>query len=328
MAALLREFETLREKTVELSWCQKCWWEHDTLAFSDWILVDAWYRSRCLELPEAGEALVPCLDMVNHSSAPNAYYQQTSDNSVSLLLRPDVNLEKGSEITISYGSSKSAAEMLFSYGFIDAESTVKGLVLPLNPFSDDPLGKAKIAAFKGPPVLRVFEGEGTVRWESPFVFLMCLNEEDGLEFKVLQQTDGSRSQLRVFWQDSDVTESTDTFETLISGHALKDVFALRVVALLQDRVSQQLERLFESQHAVDLIQSLPSDSITASDRLSAISQLREVETGLLESAFELLDEQKNELLQNGNVLRYLGSMDGVHEPRAEDEEANEEEDFS
>ena len=74
----------------------------------------------------------------------------SSSNGVSLVMRPDKILEVGSEITISYGDVKSEAEMLFSYGFIDEQSIRKSLVLTLEPFPDDPLGKAKAAAFRGP----------------------------------------------------------------------------------------------------------------------------------------------------------------------------------
>jgi len=115
VAALGREFELLREKTTNIPWCNKCWWDDELLTICDWILIDALWRSRSLELPNAGEAMVPCLDMANHSSVPNAYYEETSDNSVALLLRPDVKVEVGAEITISYGTSKTPAEMLFSY---------------------------------------------------------------------------------------------------------------------------------------------------------------------------------------------------------------------
>ena len=288
MAVLLTEFDRLLEKTAEISWCQKCWWEDETLKFSDWLLVDAWYRSRSLELPKAGESMVPCLDMANHSCEPNGYYEQTSNGNVVLLLRPDVTLDSGSEITISYGTSKSEAEMLFSYGFIDELSTIHGMALNLEPFPDDPLGKAKAASFIGPPVVRISLEQNSVRWDGPFLFLMCLNEEDGLEFRVLQQTDGSRSHLRVFWQGSDVTNSTNTFESLVSDHELKDVFQLRVVALLQDRLREQLERLNESEN---IAQSLAHISDITQNLQKAALQLRKSERMILEKAFAAVDEQ-------------------------------------
>jgi hypothetical protein len=286
MSALLREYENLREKTVGIPWCYKCWWENETLDFPDWVLLDAWYRSRSLELPKAGESMVPCLDLANHSFSANAYYEQNSNDSVTLLLRPDMRLEVGVEVTISYGTSKSAAEMLFSYGFIDEDIETHAVVLPLEPFGDDPLGKAKLAAFAGRPVVRISLVEGKIEWESAFLFLMCLNEEDGLDFKVLQQNDGSRSQLRVFWQGADVTEQTTNFEALVSHHDLEEVFKLRVVALLHDRIRQQLERLYESE---DVVQTL---AVLVNERCqSAALQLRKAETGLLEEAFTAVEVQ-------------------------------------
>jgi SET domain len=286
LAALLGEFEALHEKTATISWCQKCWWDDEALELGDWILVDAWYRSRCVELPTFGECMIPVLDMVNHSSEPNAYYEHTATNGVSLLMRPNKLLEVGSEITISYGETKSEAEMLFSYGFIEEQSTKKTLVLTLEPFPDDPLGKAKIAAFAEPPLLRVFAEQDTVRWECPFLYFMLLNEEDGLDFRTLQQTDGSRSHLKVFWQGTDVTDATDTFESLTSDHPLSDVFKLRAIVLLQDRIRQQLERLYETEDAVKCV----VDTLLARpDRRSNAMFLRESERLTLEQAFEAAD---------------------------------------
>lgn len=231
--------------------------------------------------------MIPCVDMVNHSSEPNSYYEPTAEG-ISLLLRPDVKLDIGAEITISYGTSKSEAEMLFSYGFIDEGSIEKGLTLTLEPFDDDPLGKAKAVAFARPPIVRIVDQEGAFQWESPFLYLMCLNEEDGLEFRVLQQTDGSRSQLKVFWQGSDVTDATDDFESLVSDHELKDVFKLRVVALLQDRIRQQLERLYESE---DMVQSLAGTALVTLQSQGSALQLRRSEAVILEKTFAVVDMQ-------------------------------------
>ncbi|KUJ18403.1 SET domain-containing protein [Mollisia scopiformis] len=322
MASLLREYEGLREATVEIPWCKKYWWDYDSFQLNDWILLDAWYRSRCLELPNTGESMIPCVDMVNHHSRANSYYEPTSDG-VALLLRPNKKVDIEEEISISYGTSKSEAEMLFSYGFIDEDSNKKGLTLTLEPLLDDPLGKAKAAAFKKPPTVRVSEDQGALCWESPFLYLMCLNEEDGLEFKVLQQTDGSRSQLRVFWQGSDVTNATDNFESLTANHELKDVFKLRAVALLQDLTREQLGRLHESE---DMVQSLAGTAFASPQSQGNALQLRQSETVILENMFGVLEMQKNKLLESDAVLRYLGSMED--EERPEPGATNDEEDFS
>ena len=117
---------------------------------------------------------------------------------------------------------------------------------------------------------------------------MCLNEEDGLEFKVLQQVDGSRGQLRVFWQGSDVTDATHNFDSLTSDHPLKDVFRLRTIAMLQDRIQHQLECLYESEEA---IQALGSTALVSQDRYKSALQLRKSEISTLEQAFKDTDNE-------------------------------------
>jgi len=251
-----------------------------------------------------------------------------------------MQLPSGSEVTISYGTSKTEAEMLFSYGFIDEKSTAQGMTLTLEPFPNDPLGEAKVAAFSGAPTIRIFDIENSLRWESPFSYFLCLNEEDGLDFRVLQQTDGSRSQLKVFWHGADVTDATENFEALIKDQELKDVFQLRVVALLQARIQEQLERLYESE---DTVESLSSMTIVVTEHQTNATKLRKSETAILEKFYEALDtevspltalsickfidstSQKNKLLSSDIVLQYLGSME-EEEPGTE--ETNEEEDFS
>jgi hypothetical protein len=173
---------------------------------------------------------------------------------------------------------------------------------------------------------------------------MLLNEEDGLEFRMLQQTDGLRSHLKVFWLGSDVTDATSTFESLISHHPLRDVFKLRAIALLQDRIRQQLERLYESDNEVELVADTP---LVGPDRRSNAIFLRKSERLTLEKAFATADTQvsvapvitdhlsransskKNELLESEVVLRYLGSMDGDIKPEGEETNSDEaQDDFS
>jgi hypothetical protein len=67
--------------------------------------------------------MAPVLDMANHSHSQTAYYDEDDEDNVVLLSRPGMEISIGDEVTISYGE-KSPAEMIFSYGFIDRESTV------------------------------------------------------------------------------------------------------------------------------------------------------------------------------------------------------------
>jgi len=73
------------------------------ITFDDWMQVDAMYRSRALEFPGVGDAMVPCVDMANHASgdATAALYETDEDGNGLLLLREGKNIQKGGEITIT-----------------------------------------------------------------------------------------------------------------------------------------------------------------------------------------------------------------------------------
>jgi hypothetical protein len=298
MSALTEEFEQFREKSSEISFWNDLLWSDETVSLRDWILADAWYRSRCLELPRSGLAMVPVVDMVNHSPRPTAYYEENDKDEALLLIRPGNTLSTGDEITISYGESKSAAEMLFSYGFIDQAAVGAHIRLPIRPFPDDPLAKAKLHIFEGTPTVEVTRVEGSVSWASSFVFLMCLNEEDGLGFRLLQEVNGDQ-QLRVFWQDEDVTAKVQSLESLIQTHALHDVFRLRAVTVVQELVSTQLESLGEGFSQED-IEALTARGMFRRECATAASVLRDLERGILESAIEALEDQVG-----GHVYRSL-----------------------
>ncbi|KAK4225327.1 hypothetical protein QBC38DRAFT_368954 [Podospora fimiseda] len=321
ISALDSEFEVVREASGDIPSYHELLWEHHTVSFQDWIRLDAIYRSRCLQLPRSGESMVPCIDMINHSAAPSAYYDENSNDQVLLLLRPGTSISQGDEVTISYGDAKSAAEMLFSYGFIDSNSTADSLVLPLRPFPDDPLAKAKLVAFGEAPKVHVARENGTIRWDSRFAHLMCVNEEDGLEFRVLQDTDGGR-QLRVFWRDEDVTDQTANFADLGETHPFPEVMQLRVVTVVLECIQTQLERLESCQ---------PSDTVSSSlreDCSKAGILLRQIEAKLLKDAIEVLEKERDSLMEAENVVAYLGSMETAELDLVGEEASNEADDFS
>lgn len=289
MSALTREFDEMREKSSEI----ECWdvalWDSGLVRLLDWYRVDALYRSRVLELPKSGPSMVPCIDMANHSTQANAYYEENNKDEVVLLLRPGSEAKKGGEISISYGSEKSAAEMLFSYGFIDSTPTTQSLTLPLRPFVDDPLGKAKAHIFTAVPVAQIKEVDGKVGWKSPFAYLMSVNEEDGLEFKIAQETDGSQA-LKMFWQEEDVSARADSFETLVADHPLCDVFKLRANMVLHERLQENLEQICEPLPYGDAIDELLAAGIDQAIFANG-QELRRIEKGLMERAIAALLEQ-------------------------------------
>jgi hypothetical protein len=289
LSVLENEFEELREKSSHLVFWNTLFWEHEAVALSDWILVDAWYRSRCLELPVSGDSMVPVLDMVNHSHEPTAYYEQGSDGDVQLFPRSGTNVVKAGEITISYGAGKPAAEMLFSYGFIDTQTAGRALTLPVEPLEDDPLAKAKLHLFKQPGVVKLFEQDGVWKWQSPFAFLVCLNEEDGLDFRVLQDTQGNR-QLKLFWQGEDATAQTQNLEDLLGSHPMCQVIRLRVITIILERVAAQLENV-KLDISEDDVRPLLEDGTIRQEIFDSAQCLRELEVGDLEKAIEMLENE-------------------------------------
>lgn len=103
--SLYQEYENLRKSTAHITWCKNCWWDEvdGILTFDDWKQVDAMYRSRALEFPGIGDAMVPCVDMANHASGRStvALYESDDSGNGLLLVRPNHDLSENEEITIT-----------------------------------------------------------------------------------------------------------------------------------------------------------------------------------------------------------------------------------
>lgn len=306
LASLDQEFESVRLLSSELPYWQAYLWEREAAKVEDWALLDAWYRSRCLELPQSGHSMVPCLDLANHSREPNAFYDQTGGGDAVLLPRPGGVTDGGGEITISYGGSKSAAEMLFSYGFIDENSINSEMTLPFQASQDDPLAQAKLHVYEGSPTVRLIRTNGIMGWDSPFVHLAVLNEEDGLEFRIQQDMSGDR-QLRVFWQEEDVTSQASEFERLTESHPLSSVFRLRAVAMLEEMVTGQLQSI----HNSSIAGTDPSGGSPGfrADCAHAAKTLRETETLLLSDTLADFGHQVGYTTRQGFRGKMMGGSD-------------------
>jgi hypothetical protein len=119
-------------------------------------------------------------------------------------------------------------------------TTAKVMFLDLDIPDDDPLRPAKIYVSTSAPGFRIYEKEDRVEWESDYIWLTVINEEDGLDFKVRQTTDGKR-EIEAFWKEREL-DTTKLREHLEEDPAW-DVFQLRATVLLQDRVETQIETL-------------------------------------------------------------------------------------
>jgi hypothetical protein len=288
ITSLEKEFENLRVKTESIPWCRQYWWDVETgrLTFEDWKVVDALYRSRALDLPGTGHAMVPCVDMANHASGEDtvALYETDERGNAVLQLRPTKGLKTGDEVTITcvipissffarcnqqlkltghrYGDEKGASEMIFSYGFVeDTMKDARQLFLPLNVPGDDPLKLAKKAFCKDAPGVRLFAHAGKsardeptywplTGWESPFIWWSCVNEEDGLHFELLQTQQGDQ-ELRASWKDTELGLSSSTeltsLKNMLEKDSLWDLFQLRATVMLQEKLFRQLSLLEDTE---------------------------------------------------------------------------------
>jgi len=302
--SLLREYEMLRTATESIAWCSTYWWNEDTgkLMFDDWMRVDAMYRSRALEFPGVGDCMMPCVDMANHAAgdATVAFYETDKDGNGLLLLREGKTVVPGDEVTITYGDDKGACENIFSYGFLDANVTsARAMFLNLDIPDDDPLRPAKLYVSTAAPGLRIFEDDGEIGWESEFIWLVVVNEEDGLDFRVRQTIDGKRD-IQVFWKEDEL--DTSKLREYIQADAARDIFHLRATVLLQNRVESQISTLRRTQgmERESTIRDVPWD---------LTMRLRSLELEMLERAMTALESQKAQLILSDTVQRYLGLAD-------------------
>ena len=309
LKSLDREFTLIREKTADIEWCQSHWWSAETgsLSIEDWKIVDAMYRSRAMDLPGTGFATVPIMDMANHAGGAyaNARYETDSEDNAVLLLRDNLKLKAGDEITISYGDDNGASEMLHSYGFIEPKmSSAKQIWLDIDIPDDDPLALAKKHAARSAPGFKLFQNVDNnssdrhmaalddagssipVYWESPYVWLISVNEEDGLEFKLLRTTEGE-TDIQIFWKETVMTDLS-IFETMLSKEPLYDVFKLRVITMLRNRLTDQIMRLENSKAMFAEFIEIAGGETTNYDNAMSLSKL---EGMLMWQAYEDFGQQ-------------------------------------
>lgn len=298
-----REFTTIKSKAVSVDLGKEVF-EHATL--SDWIWVDALYRSRSFELPISGVSCVPCLDLANHGKGRKAQWQQVEEKeTVRLVLKRGAEVKAGEEITISYGEVKPAAEMLFNYGFVEGEGEKKVMVdldeLLAEWSRKDGLLKEKLEVFGKAPVLEVMLDEvhgGKGRWKSPFIEFMCVKEEDGLGFRV-EERDG-KEERRVVWKGKkDVTRMVGMWDVFMNAQDVRNVVRFRAVCVVEGVVKKQLERLRGRIEAKD--EQLVESGEVRRTVLDNVLELRRIEIGILEKVLDAVKEEKERLLRDERV---------------------------
>lgn len=185
--------------------------------------------------------------------------------------------------------------MIFSYGFLEGEITnARQLFLELSIPDDDPLKPAKLMVCDAAPGVRLFvssppEKAVEIHWESDFVWWACVNEEDGLGFEVLQSTDGGR-EIRAAWKGKELGAS-EKLRDILKEEPLWDVYRLRAVVLVQERVAAQLALLQASQDYVQEWRDKVDDITIRSSVWDAVMKLRTLEAEFLAKANTALDDK-------------------------------------
>lgn len=179
--------------------------------------------------------------------------------------------------------------MLFSYGFIEeGMRSAKTLFLEIDIPEDDPLRQAKKAKSNSAPGVRLFEKEeeGT-SWESQFVWLMCVNEEDGLDFRMAQREGGER-ELTMRWKGVKMEDASGLGGLLEKEEGMWPVFRLRAVSTVQERVEAQLRELRRSRST----RQAAMEETAVGDRPYRLAmRLCSLEQDLLERAYGDLEDE-------------------------------------
>lgn len=122
-------------------------------------------------------------------------------------------------------------------------TSAKVMFLDIQIPDDDPLRPAKLVVNTAAPGFRIYDKDDHVDWESDFIWLALINEEDGLDFKLRQTVDGQR-EIQAFWKEQEL-DDTAKIQTYLQHDELWDVYQLRAVVLLQDRVDAQLQTILD-----------------------------------------------------------------------------------
>lgn len=136
---------------------------------------------------------------------------------------------------------------------------------------------------------------------------MCINEEDGLSFRVLQATDGTR-QLMVVWRGEEL-DDVGRLEGMLEMSGLWEVYQLRALMLVQERVGVQLGELVRVGEELGEGEGEGAAGEVGEPREVA-GRLRMLERRLMEKIVVLLEDQKEKLLETDVVREYLKSAGG------------------
>lgn len=289
--SLQREYDLLCDSAKHTRWYQMV---QQYLTLDDWLQVDAMYRSRALDFPGIGHCTVPCIDLANHAAGDETiavYEKDTSSNAV-LLLREGKRVLGNDEITITYGDEKGACEMLFSYGFLDQDMQSAGtLFLSLNIPDYDRFRTAKASIADCAPGFKIADCDGDeIDWDGDFVWLLCVTEDDDLRFELARTNDGREEEMQALFRGREITGGAAELRGLLAATELWDVYLLRASIILQQRIFEQLQLLFNTEEDAKSIAHGDGTEVQP-DTFAMAIRLRELEFELMNKAYEWFERQ-------------------------------------
>ncbi|SAM00376.1 hypothetical protein [Absidia glauca] len=328
-ANLQREWQRINEL---VSW---------DLTLEDWIYADVLLWSRVVGLAKDGDdegelALIPFFDFANHRMDPNLRWQ-LSEGGLDLVPFADTPIASGEELCLSYGA-KSNQELLFLHGFTLVDNPTDGQVtMSLGPFlnpsmdhssalkwkwmqqQDDPPFKP-ILVLAQPTSGAVFGHSGWTSNSICMMYLAVLDEEDGLELKLVGGTDddydGTDNISKAMQQLDISTTTTDpTVQLSINGKDIRSwkdlasgvlalyhapVVQLRVTMMLLDASQYHLQQILSNN---ELLAEETSDSTPP--LYSHVVRYREEERALLQQSVDVLTMVSEVLMENETVKEYL-----------------------
>ena len=317
---LQAEFDSLRKSTKDLEWLHDIWWNstvsqpqleailaqlgvskeenHDEdeasdclIQFDDWLLLDAMFRSRAMEWPGEGDAMVPAVDFANHTVPANAEYKVTSEGNGEIRVNASLTINQNEEVLISYGDHKSALEFLFSYGFWPEYQFSPSILLSLPDPNEDPLGPPKVAIVsnsRSVPGIKIYEDNGLVQWDSEALWLLVINEEDGLGFKVAYGLDNER-ELHMTWKDSVI--ELGGLKKVLEQDPRWDLFQLRATVIVLQQVDVQLLMIQRASQAMMEPELQVQFNARTTYLQSVAGKLRSTEKAILDTAMHHLQQK-------------------------------------
>lgn len=290
LKSLRREYDGLCMSAANTRWYGLV---QDHIDFDDWLQVDSMYRSRALDFPEIGHCMVPCVDLANHASGEDtiAIYEKDENGDAVLLLRDGKNVPEDGEVTITYGDEKGACEMLFSYGFLDSRmESAEMLFLSLTLPDNDPAAEAKSKIADCAPGFKLIDaGDEDIDWTGDFIWLLCVSFDDGLRFEVARTIDGDE-EMHGFFNDTELTSGAAQLRESLAKTGQWDVYRLRAIALLQQRVFDQMQISYRTQDDMEAVEHGEGSDVREGPYQNAM-KLRSLEFELMNKAYECFEKE-------------------------------------